>query len=142
MQEEPKLEFYSEDEKVVEKVQKGLTSVEAAALLLSGGKTTDAKEAEMHAAAAAMPDLDDLVKSGLRRRMGFDFQIKTTHRKIHVYSKEGPHVSTHCKVKAGEMDEYGNIISEDLINRMVDACLRLKEKWTEAIAKKEVANAR
>lgn len=135
MQDDPKLEFFSTDEKVVEKVQKGLTSQEAAALLLSEGRTSNVQEAEMLASAQEF-DMDAIMRSGLRRQMGFDFQIKTSPRKLYVLAKDGPKVHTHAKVKEGEMDEYGNIISEDLIARLVDACVRLKVKWDEANAAK------
>lgn len=108
-----------------------MTSLEAAALILSGGKTTDPNKAELMASGQEL-DLDDLQKAHLRRMMGFDFRIKLNPNKIHVSSKEEPFVTTWCKVNPGETDKYGHIIQEDLIDRMVDACLRLKYKYEAA----------
>lgn len=113
--------------------KKGMTSVEAAALILSGGATKDAEEAQILASADAF-DMDGLQRSHLRRMMGFDFRIKIRpdQHKILVSSKDGPKVRTHAKIKDGEIDQYGNIINEDLIDRLVDACARLKAKWEAA----------
>jgi|SRR6185437_5485127 len=111
--------------------KKGMTSLEAAALVLSNGHTTDLNKAAVMSKGVDL-NMDNLQRAHLRRMMGFDFQIKQTATKIHVYSKEGPHVSTSAKIWQGELDEYGNIINEELIDRLVDACLRLKKKWIAA----------
>jgi uncharacterized protein YggE len=112
---------------------KGLTSEEAAALFLSGGVTKDVQEAEM-IASGHMFNLDAMQRAHLRRMMGFDFEIKPRYNKVYVRSLEGPHVSTWCTIKTDEKDNYGNIIKESAIDRLVDACLRLKQKWEAAHA--------
>ncbi len=70
-------------------------------------------------------DMDALTRSHLRRMMGFDFQIKQDERKLHVYAKEYPHTHTHCR--------YDGEINEKTIDKLVDACLRLKIKHEEAV---------
>lgn len=120
-----------------EQKQKGLTSVEAAALLLSEGHTTDPEEAQIIAEGKEL-NMDELMRAGLRRSMGFDFKIKVRARKILVMADDGSHLRTNAKIKDGELDSYGNIVSKELIQRLVDACVELKEKWD---AKQEKANA-
>lgn len=117
----------------------GITSVDAAALFLSDGRTTDPTLAAMIDEAESLPglekkDYEALERGELRDMMGFDFKIKIApaKSKLLVSSKEGPKVRTHAKVKPGEVDDYGNIISEELIGRLVQACVRLKEKWDAA----------
>lgn len=111
---------------------KGLSSVEGAALFLSGGETTDPNEAVMMANDHQTFDMDALTRAALRREMGFDFKVKVRGSKVMVSAKDGPQVRTSCRIKPGEVDEHGNIISEELISRLVDACLRLKTKWEAA----------
>lgn len=115
-----------------------MTSVEAAALYLSGGKTTDPVLATaMDEARDETMGLDAIQRSHLRRMMGFDFRMKMAPNKIHVSSKTPPFVTTHCKIKDGETDDYGNIIKEELIDRLVDACLRLKKKYEAEVEKNQ-----
>lgn len=118
-----------------------LTSEEAAALWLSNGATSDPFIAtsgayELDGEGIKM---DDYRKAKLRDMMGFDFRIKVKINKVHVSSKQDPYVTTHCKIKEGELDKYGNIISEPLIDRLVDACLRLKLKYEAEVARLEAA---
>lgn len=122
---------YSEDQNVIEKVEKGLTSVEAAALYVSGGRTTD-PELATHLSSGDTLNMDAMQRAHLRRMMGFDFKVRLSGRKLLVSSKEGPKVRTHAKVQPGDVDAYGNIISEELIGRLVEACIRLKVKWEKA----------
>jgi hypothetical protein len=84
--------------------------------------------------ASQILDVDKLTRANLRRRMGFDFKIKYAPNKIHVYSEEGPRLSTHCKLFPGDIVD-GEIMTETCINRLVDACLRLRIKWNK-VAKK------
>lgn len=114
-----------------------MTSIEAAALYLSQGKTTDPVLATaIDESRNEDMGLDAFQKSHLRRMMGFDFRMKMAPNKIHVSSKEEPYVSTHCKIKEGETDKHGNIIKEELIDRLVEACLRLKTKYEAELEKK------
>lgn len=113
-----------------------MTSEEAAALYLSDGATTDVNIAAM------MDDpslslietnplkLDAKQRAELRRMMGFNFTIKETAKKIHVYSKEGPKLSTCCRLNNG-------LVDESVIDDLVDACMRLKIKWDKAVDKLE-----
>lgn len=128
-------QVYSEDQEVVSQVENGLDSTQAAALFLSGGKTTDPNEAVAISSGVAF-DMDGLQRAHLRRMMGFDFKVKVSGRKLLVSSKEGPKVRTHAKILPGELNQHGSIISEDLIGRLVEACLRLKVKWDKAQEKR------
>lgn len=116
------------------KPKAGMTSLEAAALILSNGHTTDLKKAE--AMQGTELNMDGLQRSHLRRMMGFDFELQILPNVVLATSKEKPFVRTRCKVLPGEKDEYGNIISEALIDRIVDTCARLKVEWDKSKAKK------
>jgi hypothetical protein len=111
---------------------KGLSSEQGAALFLSNGETADPNEAVMMANDHQTFDMDAMTRAALRRKMGFDFKVKVRGSKVMVSSKDGPKVRTSCRIKPGEVDDNGNIVSEELIGRLVDACLRLKTKWEEA----------
>lgn len=114
--------------------KKGLTSIEAAALILSDGKTTDPTMAASISDGNDL-DMDALQRSHLRRMMGFDFRMKVAPNKIHVSSKQEPYVTTYCKLKEGDVLETFNgfgLTNEDVIDRLVDACSRLKAKWETA----------
>lgn len=124
-------QVYSDDQEIVNKVEQGISSTEAAALYISGGQTTDPNEAVAYSDGTAL-NMEALQRAHLRRMMGFDFKVKVHGRKLLVSSKEGPAVRTHAKVLPGDLDQYGNIISEDLIGRLVEACVRLKVKWEKA----------
>lgn len=115
--------------------KQSMSSVEAAALLLSEGKTTNPYLAGILSEEKGSElDMDAMQKAHLRRMMGFDFKIRIEGKRLLVTSKEGPELRTRAQIKQGEIDELGNITSEDLIDRLVDACLRLKTKWDEATA--------
>ena len=113
-----------------------LSSVEAAALLVSGGKTKDPTLADVYANEAKDTfNMDAMQRAHLRRMMGFDFKVRFTTHKVFVTSKTGPIVRTRATLEDGEVDEYGNVIKESAIEKLVDACVRLKQKWDEEVAK-------
>jgi hypothetical protein len=114
----------------------GLTSVDAAALLLSEGRTKDPNEAAQIAEGKEL-NLDGLHRAGLRRSMGFDFELQIMPNVILVTAKERPFARTRAKIYEGETDKYGNIIAQELINRLVDACVRLKDKRDELIERQQ-----
>jgi len=116
----------------MKKLKKGITSVEASALLVSEGRTKDPDEAEVVAAERHL-DMEDM--AAVREMMGFDFKIKHSPTLLHLYSKERPRVSARAKIIPGEVDTYGNIVSQDLIERLVVACVQLKEKHDAALAR-------
>lgn len=106
----------------------GLTSVEAAALIASGGKTKDPELANVYAEGKEF-EMDGLTRAALRRAMGFDFKVKQAPNYFHLYSIGDIQVSTRSKIYTQEVDTYGNIIDEDAINRLVKATVKLKRKW-------------
>jgi hypothetical protein len=117
----------------------GMTSVEAAALFLSDGKTTDPQlAAVIDENAKNELDMDGLQRAHLRRMMGFNWRTKVAPNKIHVSSTERPFVSTHMKLKDGDIIEtpggFG-LTNEAAINRLVEACARLKERYQAALEK-------
>jgi hypothetical protein len=116
--------------------KQGLTSVEAAALYLSNGQTKDPTlAAVIDENAKNELNMDALQRAHLRRMMGFDFRIKFAPNKIHVSSKQEPYVTTWCKVLEGDVlktPEGGMLTNDEAINRLVDACARLKTKWDKA----------
>lgn len=112
------------------KKKMGMTSTEFAALMLSGGHTDNLNKAAAYAKGVDL-NMDALQRSHLRRMMGFDFEIQQMPNIILVTSKQKPFARTRCDILEGETDSYGNVISEALIDRLVDACMRLKNKWLE-----------
>jgi hypothetical protein len=120
---------------VIANAKKGLTSEEAGALIVSGGRTKDVEEAEIIAQGQTL-EIDALQRAHLRRAMGFDFKLKLAPNKIHLYSETGPHVSSHTKLKEGDLDEYGNIVNPQVIDNIVNACLVLKQRWDAAVQKR------
>jgi hypothetical protein len=106
-------------------------------LLLSEGKTKDPVLAAMMDD-TSLPTLktkemlDAEQRDGLRKMMGFDFEVKVRPNKVHVFSLSGPRVTAHAKLKPGDVDHYGNITNPDLIDRMVAACVKLKERHDAA----------
>ena len=119
----------------------GVTSTEAAALILSDGRTDNPVEAGILASGQTL-ELEELERAALRRMMGFDFVIKIRDPRIMVISKEGPHLIKKCVIKPGEIDEYGNIISESLIKRLTQACVRLKLAWDAEVMRQEAKRKR
>lgn len=118
--------------------KQGITSVEAAAMILSGGRTRDV-ELATHMAEGFDMDMDALARAGLRRSMGFDFGLKIRPGVpyILVLSKEKPYVHTKCKLFEGDLDEYGSITNQATIDRLVAACVRLKAKREKLIDRDE-----
>lgn len=107
----------------------GLDSVEASALLMSEGYTKDPMEATKYHDEFT-PDIDAEMRAKLRESMGFDFKIKMQDRKRLIVTTKGhPRLRVQTFVNPADVDEYGNIISQALINRLVDACIALKAKW-------------
>lgn len=98
---------------------KNLTSIEAAALYLSNGATKDIEKAAHYDQGEDL-NLDALQRAHMRRMMGFDFQLKIQKKKLVVYSTEGPFVRTWCG--------YNGTMDEKAVDKLVDACLRLKTK--------------
>lgn len=106
-----------------------LTSIEAAAMFLSDGMTKDPIKAKLIDANRANElNIDALQRAHLRRSMGFDFQIKIRPNKIHVSTRQEPYLSTHCRIKDGDTTPDGFIANDATIDRLVDACGRLKVK--------------
>lgn len=120
------------------KTKLGLTSVEAAALWLSDGKTKDPEQAALIDQGQEF-DMDGLTRAALRRAMGFDFKVKQAPNYFHVYSDDDLHVSARAKILPHEVDVYGNIINADATDRLAEACLRLKTKWDAAKKKASAA---
>lgn len=112
-----------------------LTSLQAAALILSEGRTDDVEKAELLASGNEL-DMEALQRAHLRRMMGFDFRMKFRPNKIHVSTTQDPYLSTHCKLQEGDTDKYGNIVNPDVIPRLVAACVRLKAKYDREMAKR------
>jgi hypothetical protein len=101
----------------------------------------DVNEAAILSSAPAF-EMDKLQQAHLRRMMGFDFVVKIAGRRILVISKEGPHVIKRANIKPGEMDEYGNIIDPKLIDRLSEACVRLKISWDAEVMRREANKKR
>jgi len=106
----------------------GVDSVEASALMLSEGYTKDPEEALAYDQ-EFNDQMDKEMRAKLRDAMGFDFKIKMQGNRMTITSKDKPRVRVHTFINPGDKDDYDNIVSEALIQRMVDACLRLKAKW-------------
>lgn len=120
-------------------LNKGLTSLEAAAMYLSDGKTTDPSIAAVMASNAPVIGEDDIKldrqqKAHLVEMMGFDFKIKITPTKIHVSNVGKPHFSAYTRLTQGDLAPDGMIMNMDTVNRLVDACERLKIKHDKATA--------
>lgn len=113
----------------------GMTSLQAAALYLSDGATDDPNIAaitHVHGDDELIGDkylkLDLQQKASLVEMMGFDFKIMITPRKIHVSNNGKPHFSAYCKLKPEDVDGRNMLTNVEAVNRLVDACLRLKIK--------------
>jgi hypothetical protein len=112
-----------------------LSSLEAAALYLSDGATKDpAKAAIIDANKKNELNMDALQRAHLRRMMGFNFRIKMQPNKIHVSSTQDPYVTTWCRITGDDVIN-GQITNEATLDRLVDACARLKGKYDKALAK-------
>lgn len=112
----------------------GMTSVEAGALLVTKGQSKDPEVAEQYDEAHEL-EIDGLMRAKLRESMGFDFEIKVRPNKIHIFSLGRPRVTSSAKIKPGEVDVYGNIINENVVGRLVEACLVLKQRHDAKVAK-------
>lgn len=99
-----------------------LTSLEAAALYLSEGQTSDPDEA-VHYNNQAF-SIDALQKAHLRRMMGFDFSVDIKDKKMIVFSKEAPFLT--------EESEYSGVMDEDAVDVLVETCAALKVAWDDA----------
>jgi hypothetical protein len=114
-----------------------MTSTEAAAMYLSNGMTKDVAKAKLiDANKATELNMDALQRAHLRRMMGFDFQVKFAPNKIHISTQQEPYLSTHCKLKDGDITEDGYITNMPTVDRLVDACGRLKVKHDTEMAKR------
>lgn len=117
--------------------KQGMTSVEAAALILSQGKTKDPALAEALSTGQDL-DMEALQRAHLRRMMGFDFRIKVQPNKIHVSSKQEPYVTTWCRLNEGDAflaHDGPKLTNEKVVDRLVDACARLKVKYDAEVAR-------
>lgn len=74
-------------------------------------------------------NLDALQRAHLRRMMGFDFEVKVRPNKYHISSRQEPYVTTWCK--------FTGVVDEAFVDRLVDACLRLKIKYEAQVAKEK-----
>lgn len=101
--------------------KKGMSSLEAAALYLSDGVTSDPNEAVHRVNGGNGLNIDELQKAHLRRMMGFDFNVKYDYKKLVVYSLESPLLS--------EEADFSGTWNEEDIDILVDTCLKLKEAW-------------
>jgi hypothetical protein len=112
-----------------DKPKTGLTSVEAAALYLSNGRTKDPTLAGIIDENRQNElDMDGLQRAHLRRMMGFDFEIQIMSRAILVTAKgKGKLLRTRAKMYPGDI-EAGQITNEAAVDRLVEACVRLKQK--------------
>lgn len=99
------------------KPKPGMTSLEAAALYLSDGETSDPAKAA-HYADASVLNIDELQKAHLRRMMGFDWEVTMKDKRMTVYSKEYPYVSKTVKTSG--------IMNERTVDKLVDLCLEVK----------------
>ena len=107
----------------------GINSVEASALLMSECYTKDPEEALAYDRDFT-DQFDAEMRGKLRDAMGFDFKIKLQDRtRLVVTTKGTPRLRCHTFVLPADLDQYGNIVSQALINRLVDTCLQLKAKY-------------
>lgn len=74
--------------------QKGMTSLDAAALVLSDGRTTDPEKAEAYATGHTF-DMDALEKSALVRWTGFPFSM-TVYRNRILFTDDTTNLKTTC----------------------------------------------
>lgn len=109
----------------------GMTSDQAAALFLSDGATDNVHKAQLMSSGNTL-EIDALQRAHLRRMMGFDFKMKITPARILLLSEDGPRVSARTRLDEGDLDSYNNIINPAVIERIVAACIKLKEKWDAA----------
>lgn len=100
-----------------------MTSREAAALLLSGGKTADVEEAEL-INAGKLIDPDKLVQSHFRRMMGFDFSV-TEDKPAHkwIVRDEDHETAVTCAI-ADDEDKQAALLAK--------ACMKLKKLHDKA----------
>lgn len=132
----------SEDDKLkpIEKSIEGvantpnITSVQAAALFLSGGLTDDPELATTMDRGQLLNE-DKLLRADLRRKMGFDFELKVGRNYLYVKSLEGPKVSSRAKLNDG-------LVDDSAVERLVYACLKLKRKWDTAKEQADAARLR
>lgn len=100
-----------------------MSSLEAAALILSNGATKDIEQAQYYDQGSEL-QLDSLQRAHLRRLMGFDFQLVMRDKKMVISSAEAPYVTTWCG--------YSGVMDEAAVDKLVNACLRLKKKYETA----------
>lgn len=108
-----------------------VTSEQAAALWLSDGQTDDPQKAVNYDVGQEL-DMDGLQRSHLRRMMGFDFGIQIHPNVILVTATDGSLLRTRCKLLKDDTlsTKQGlKLTNEAAIDRLVDACERLKVKW-------------
>lgn len=96
-----------------------MTSLEAAALILSEGKTTDVEQAELMSEGKLL-DPDALTRAHFRRMLGFDFSITVDEERHKIIARddERGYKTSATWVKD---DDAGNS------RRMAKAAMRLKK---------------
>ena len=97
-----------------------MTSREAAALLVSGGTTTDADYANLMAEGKAL-DPDKLQRAHFRRAIGFDFTVNT-YPVSHYFTVTDDETKNVIKGVWLDDDDKGNA------TRMSKACIKLKKQ--------------
>ena len=105
---------------------KNLTSDQAAALLISEGKTSNAEDAAFYQTVEDIGDefvfdLQESLRNDLKRRMGFDFAVEIRKTKVTVRAVEGKQVSKWMR----RPKEW----TPKDIEKLVKICLKVKKEW-------------
>lgn len=100
--------------------KKGMTSLQAAAMYLSDGKTDDAEEVNQTVEQERFT-MDTLQKAHLTKLMGFRFSVDVTYKKITVKSDEAPFLR--------QSASFSGVMDEEAVNTIVALCGKLKEAW-------------
>lgn len=115
-----------------------LSSDEFAALLVSGGQTKDPVLAEIIDKNHDQEiNMDKLMQAHLRRQMGFDFKVKLRPPQLLVIAQDGSGLLTRARIDPEEIDRYGNVVGEEVIQKLADCCVRLKAKWDKRQAEQQ-----
>lgn len=106
--------------------RKRMTSVQAAALMLSNGKTEDRETAELLDDGKIL-DPDLLIRSHFRRQLGFDFSVlreDESHRYV-IRDDEMPGVSVTCAIEA-DFDAQASRLAKSVIKlkKLHDAAVK------------------
>ncbi len=69
---------------------------------------------------------EGLIKSGISRRIGFPFMVELTHERIIIIDSLNQSNKTYVMLNDG-------VIDEDVVKRLVAACIRLKKKHDKGV---------